>query len=342
VKISGQVVDKQTDQPVSAVVVYTSDNRSITMTDDDGRFTLEAQPSEPVYFRQLAYDFLVTSSDSLVDNPKIYLTRHVVELKEAVVSPYHIYNLLRKAERNTRVRLLRKEPVSYLFHLEGTLSGVGDREAYALINETLNIDKKGKMDWRFDLLQFDKIKDTNKRTILSWLIPYMTVLFPMPASIEKNYKYEILQQDDDCLKVRAMPVLSKKKICFYMYTVNMRDTVLTEAMAQSVPKKDVAELFQMESEKDTLNALNIFSGCKYTQDDKTGAYVIKEFQNILHLSGTYDKTKSIAILRTVTAQKLNSPVSTEGRKTKKIKPNERSLFGAKLPNSPGFWKKYQK
>jgi hypothetical protein len=61
-KISGRVFDKETHEPISDVVVSTSVGSNITLTDNEGRYNIIVNQSEPIYFRQLAYDFLTCPS----------------------------------------------------------------------------------------------------------------------------------------------------------------------------------------------------------------------------------------------------------------------------------------
>jgi hypothetical protein len=244
-KISGQVFEQQTGKPIPYTVVYTDTESTITMTDDNGDFSLEVNSSEPVYFRQLAYDFLVISSDSLVNNPTIYLNRHIIELKEIVVTSDYAQRLLETAFNKLNSQLQKKEAIPYLFHLESTTRTGGEREAYALIEASLSkINKKGKNDWIFNLVQLDKIKVINNDAFYIKKKPLSLEIFPQGSYFSnnlKNYSCEIQDSDDNQLTIKASPIHPDKDYYGYnLFLINKRDTILMEAMFQSFP--DISKL----------------------------------------------------------------------------------------------------
>jgi hypothetical protein len=341
-KISGQVVDKQTDQPVPYVIIYTADNKAITMTDDDGRFNLDVNPSEPVYFKQLAYDFFTALSDSIINTPKIYLTKHVIELNEVVVSPDYARNLLQKDCRNTDMRTLRKKAIPYLFHFEGLTSTGGELEMYALIDVALNkVDKKKKdlwkYNWKFHLIQMDKIKEIEEKESFAKKIPFFMPLFPMTIALRSDYMCEIQERNGDTITIKIFPLRPDKFNCRYsVHTINMQDTTLIESTTQSLP--DIANLTNVESEKIQTQILTSSIVTKYIRDESTGLYHYQDVHIFFKIR--VREKDSYTIYRKISAHQVSKFENLNGVKKRKILPEEFSLFRAIFPNSPGFWKKY--
>ncbi|GHT10442.1 hypothetical protein FACS189432_09340 [Bacteroidia bacterium] len=345
-RISGQVFDKETKEPISGVVVYTQDRNRIAMTDEEGRYILNVHSSEPVYFKQLAYDFLVTVSDILLHNPNVYLIRNVVELSEVVISPIRAENLINKALKNLALNLQKKEINSYLFHIEETTSIGGEREAFALVEaKRTKTSWKKSIHWDFFLYQLDKIKTVNESSFYINKKPIYAEFFPQEFSVRSildNFICELYENEEEQLVIKASPKHpDKKNYRHYIYTINKQDTVLIEVTKQSYSNS--AELTLIKVNKDTKwQITNQFSNIKFSQDKTSDLYYIKEIQHlgnfrvISDVDSSYDESfKSVAFVLD------KNPVNQINTK-KKIKPYDYILFESDFPNSHGFWKQYIK
>jgi hypothetical protein len=345
VRISGQVFDRKTREPISGVVVYTNNGNNITMTDNKGGYILDVHLSEPVYFRQLAYDFLTTISDTLLNNPNVYLIRNAVELSEVVVSPFHAEDLLNKAFRNLVLNLQKKEINSYLFHLEETTSSGGEREAFALMDVKRSKPSwKKRIYWDFYLYQLDKIKTINDSSFYIKKKPIWLELFPSIFFVRPNvddFIYELYENDAEQLVIKASPKHTDRKHHRYcLCTINKQDTVLIEHMAQSYP--DSPELTLRKVNKDTKwQIINHFSDIKFLQDEASGLYYIKDGQHLLNSRVISDVDSSYNVSsKSIVFIADKNPVDQINTEKKKIKPHDYVLFESDFPNSPGFWKQY--
>jgi hypothetical protein len=341
-KISGQVFDKETHEPVSNVAIYTDGGTNITLTDNEGRYNLIINPSESVYFRQLAYDFFVGVSDSLLINPVIYLTRNVVNLNEVVVSPNDAQNLLNKAILNLYARLQKNKTKSYLCHIEETTDAGGNREAYAFIDAELtkvNM-KKRTLEWNIHLVQLEKksILENSFRPEKSRIM--QVGIFPQRISFNSeldNYVCEFYDNDDYQLTIKVVPKQTDKKhYRYYLYTINKRDTILTEYISQSFANS--SEITVQKTLSRTLQTLNHFSRLKFAQNTLE-SYYLKEAQNIGMIK--IQTNASICVF----SFKINSkeiPVNSTISFKKKIKPFDYLLFETDFPSTPDFWKQFVK
>jgi len=339
-KISGRVLDKETHEPISNVVVYTNVGTNITQTDNDGCYNLIVNQSESVYFKQLAYDFFTCSSDSLLLNPNIYLTQNIIHLNEVVISPENAQTLLNKAIRNLYARLQKNKAKFYILHIEEATDTGGDREAYASVKaELTDINKKnGKLDWNINLVQLDKKTTMEDRFRPKKLHIARPEFFPQDMAVNSElnkYICKFYENEDEQIIIKTSPKhLDKEHYRYRLYTINKQDTILTEYISQSFPNSQ--EITTQKFLSISYQILDHFSSLKFAQDESTDSYYLKEVQNI----GTVKMT--IKSLATVFTFKINSkeislnPVNS----TKKIKPYDYELFEADFPNTPCFWKQY--
>jgi hypothetical protein len=340
-KISGRVFDKESQEPISNVVVYTDEK--ITATDSNGNYHIDVKPSEQAYFRQLAYDFFVCSSDTLLLNPDIFLTQNVVNLGEVVIAPENAQILLNKAIQNLYVRLQKNKTKSYLYHIEETTDTGGSREVYASIDAGLSSINKnnGALDWNINLVQLDK-KNTLEENFRPKKMRIARVgLFPKKISVlsEPNeYIYKFYENDDDQITIRVLPRKSDKEhYRYYLFTISRQDTILTEYISQSFP--NVSDIASQKFLSLTRQILNHFTRLKYGQDELSNAYYLKEAQNTGGVKMTINSLTSVFSFKVNSKEISLDPINST---KKKIKPYDYVLFETDFPNSPGFWKKYVK
>lgn len=131
-RITGKVIDKETQKPVSDVIIHSNSRTSIT--DSDGQFYFGINHSETLYFNHLSYKSFKIQSDSLPNNGMIYLTPSITELGEVVISPGRAEYLLNKAINNLFANFQKEKTTAYyLTHVEEKTTNGGEREVYALL-----------------------------------------------------------------------------------------------------------------------------------------------------------------------------------------------------------------
>jgi len=342
VEIAGRVFDKETQEPISNVVIYTNIGNKITMTDDDGQYNLTVNQLDSVYFRQLGYDFFIGLSDSLLLNPNVYLSRNIVNLNEVIISPENAQTLLNKAIRNLFAYLQQNKTRYYLYHIEETTDAGGEREAYASIEARLsNINsKKGKLDWNINLVQLDKkiiLEDSFRPKKLRII---QVELFPKRLSVNSelnNYICKFYENDEDQLIIKVSPKqLDKKHYRYFLYAINKQDTILTEYISQSFPNS--SEVTTQKFLSLTRQTLNHFSRLKFVHDDLSGSYYLKELQNTAMAKMLRDSSAYVCSVKVNAKEVSFNPINP----TKKITQLDYELFETDFPNTPGFWKQYVK
>jgi hypothetical protein len=340
IKITGKVLDKETQEPVPNVIIHTVGG--ISVTDDAGKYVFEINQSTPVYFRHLAYDLVTIQSDSLPNNSTIYLIPSVIELSEVVISPNYIEDLLNKAMQNLLANFQKdaKNKTYYLSHTEGNTTTDGERETYALIEATIskiNVEKY-LCNWDLNLVYLDRISNLKANDFSIKGSFFSIAFFPgnIKSKISKNdSKCEVYEDNNDELKIKFSPQYpDKKHYKYFLFTINKQDTVITEIIVQSYSNSD--ELTVRKTKGVGHYISNQFYKTEYVKD-VSGLYHLDKFQHLMVekiLSDTpYDMT-----FRVSTHAVKN--ISANGVKKKKIKPYDDILFKSNFPDSPGFWKQY--
>ena len=339
-KISGRVLDKDTQEPIPNVVVCTNIGNNITMTDDEGHYNLIVKQSEPVYFRQLAYNFFTCLSDTLLLNPNVYLTRNIIPLNEVVISPENAQILLNTAIRNLYTRLQKNKTKFYLYHIEETTDTGGNREAYASIGtelSSINI-KKGTLNWNINLVQLDKKTTLDDSFRPKKLLIMQIELFPQKMSINSklnSYVYSFYENNDDQIIIKAIPKkFDKKHYRYYLYTIDKQDTILTEYISQSFPNSP--EITTQKILNLNRHVLNHFSRLKFVQDELSDSYYLKEIQNTGTVKMDINPVTCVFSFKINSKEILLNPNAINS--AKEIKPYDYELFDIDFPNTPGFWK----
>jgi hypothetical protein len=338
INISGTVLDQVTRKPIANVVVYTNDK--ITMTDDSGKYVIDAKPADPVFFQQLAYDLFTTFSDSLLYNSDVYLTRNVIELQNITILPFDAQKILQKAAINLHKRMEQQVIRPYLFHIETNSNTHGEREVYALVNILLNRMSNHRYRWNMNLIRMDKIKELNKDDFYFNGHPIKMELFPQKyegkGSLD-DFNCELQDQDDAHFVIKISPRKpDRKRHWYHSYTITKQDTVLIERVSQSI--SNVSELtFRKRGEK-SIQVLNHFCKINYVNNDKTDKYYIQDLLHIYSVKVTDNNIQRIIISKGTISSLDEIPKSREAQK--KIKPWDYVLFEINFPNTPGFWKQY--
>ncbi|MDR1763155.1 MAG: hypothetical protein LBR64_04275 [Dysgonamonadaceae bacterium] len=324
--ISGQVFDSETGKPVPDAVVGTNDGKSFVVTDEDGRYTISANPAELVYFQQLAYNYREIPLDSLIMNPNVYLDYRIVELGEITVEPLFVKEILSKALQNLYNRMPSKQKNFYLLHSEKESSINGRMEAYALIDVSLNVNpKKMEMKSDIDLLRLDVVSNkidssmySDKGRLINGLIFPSRFYF---IGINNSNVFKRYENKDGLLVIKSSPKKSDADpsggYLYNLFTVNLEDTTLVEwIFQQSMGTRGSKAYFKVK-----------FS-------DEEGSYKLEEFTDWKNL--TYQ-------LKLVTCTSIHAvePAATDkSAKKKRIKQWDSVLFESDFTATPGFWKKY--
>lgn len=135
------VIDAETGEPLSFVQIYIADGRG-ALTNDEGRFSIEAHPSEVLIITCMGYQRMRIKAGNL---PRVLkLTPSVTELKEVTVySPQNILQqVINGMERDYNV--YKKVSASYYMRQTYTMSGAMQMaEAYlqaACANNLRNVE----------------------------------------------------------------------------------------------------------------------------------------------------------------------------------------------------------
>jgi len=351
VKISGRVFDKETQEPIPFVAIYTnnqSTNSQSTLTDEQGYFNLIINHSDSVYFQHLAYNFYAVPSSVLLQNSTVNLVPQAVELADVTISPIDAQSLLKKAGQNLIEKLKEKDTRSYLFHVEESNTIGKERELYALIDAAFNrYNPVGKFYmWNFNLYQLDKVKEGSQGDFYGKIAYPLIRLFPFESINPKSgdFIYSVQDIDSNYFMLKETPIHPDKKHYRYtIYKINKQDTVPIEITSQSLSD---AEQFTRHDYKGTdLGIMTQFSTNKIVKDKETGYYYFQEVKNIGSINMKTNNSDFNVIFLS-TASVLNNYSTTQGNAKKKIgflfQLFDKTLFETDFPNSSGFWKQYVK
>jgi hypothetical protein len=347
-KITGKVIDKETQKPVSDVIVHSSSK--ISITNDKGEYDFEINKSEPVYFRHLSYNQFKIQSDLLQNNGIVYLVPNVTELGEVVISPDRSKYLLNRAIHNLFVNFQKEKTTAYyLTHVEENTTKGGEREVYALLETLLDKvnDKKESFNWDVRLTQLDRIKNTGKNDFIVERKNFSIQFFfdNLKFSSNKTKKDtadffigEVYDENSDYVIIKVHPQYpDKKHYHYFLYTINKQDTVLTESITQSYSNS--SELTTKKA-MGSYNVYNHFHKYKFSKN-ASGLYYLEQFQHFSHNNIMTD-TPYEAIFKVLTHAVENiSPDEVKKKNKERIYVTySYFLYQSKLPDSPGFWKKY--
>jgi hypothetical protein len=336
-KIRGKVLDKETQKPVSDVIIHSGSK--ISITNDKGEYDFEINQSETVYFRHLSYNLFKIQSDSLQNKGEIYLTPYITELSEVVISPNRATYLLDKAIRNLYANFQKeKTKTHYLIHVEGNTTTGAKKDVYTLIECIIAGKKKAqkRINWDIQLTKLDRLYNLNESdfTVNGKLLS----LYFFPDGIEfvdisSNAKYEIYDDNDKQLTIKMSPKsLDNDFYCFW--TINKSDTILTEFIAQID-----ADLTQENYKGISYYTSNHFEKMEFTKDG-SGTYYLSKYQEMVCRNVLTENPYEVVLMSL--AYPVNVSPDEIKKKKKIILAYDGALFKSKLPDSPGFWKKYLK
>jgi hypothetical protein len=342
-KISGKIFDGDSRKSVSGVVVYFGEYKNVTMSDEQGNYSLEVNTGDTVYFSHLAYKPVSSGADSLAGNPNIYLTPHIVELNEVVVSPIQAESFLKKSFENLLRKYQKDSVVNYLLHIESNTS-LGDvRELYAMLNVS-RIHNNYKRDIYLNtyLTRLDIVKSTNDSAFYIKNIPVSMDFFPSNFGVTvdlKNYHYELYDDNDvDKIIIKKTPKNpGRKKYRYFLFAINRSDTVLVEYTGQSFSNSQ--DLTADKIKGVPCLTLSHYSYVKFKQAKDSEAYYIEKCQNISNRKT--GSNPSYTIFSKTTAFELDNTNRLQPE-SKKIKIVDYLLFKNNFPQTPGFWKPYIK
>jgi hypothetical protein len=346
-KIRGKVFDKETQKPVPDVIVHSGSN--ISITNDRGEYDFEINQPETVYFRHLSYKSFKIQSDSLQNNGVISLTPNVSELDEVVISPNRTKYLLNTSIQNLVANFQKvKTKAYYLVHVEESTTKGGEREVYALIEtflDKINV-KKEFFNWDLRLTQLDRTKIMGENDFNVKGEDITTDFFPEKFYFSfgktkdtTTFVTEIYDENSDCLIIKTYPQYPNKKYYYYsLFTINKRDTVLTDVTYQSY--SDLNELTTRNFKGFSYNISNQFNKFRFSKNT-SDLYNLEQFQHLVHLKIMTDIPYEMTLKAVV--HTIENISSNEIENKKRIySPFSYYLFKSRFPDSPGFWKKYVK
>jgi hypothetical protein len=276
----------------------------------------------------------------------VYLTSNVTELGEVVISPNRAKYIRNKAIDNLFVNFQKeKTKAYYLTHVEESTTKGGEREVYALLDATLNKVnyKKTFFNWDLNLIQLDRIKNLNENDFAIKGKHIAIEFFPDNLHFFSDKTKadtvpvigEIYDENKDQFIIKTYPQYPNKKYyAYFIYIINKRDTVLNEVIAQSYSNSD--KLTTKKNGEVSYNVSNNFHKYKFVKDT-SGMYYLEQIQHLISFNVIDDMPFEITFKTSISI----SPYKPETQKRGKIsRPYSYLLFRSRLPDSPGFWKKY--
>lgn len=123
VSIHGTIVDKDTNAPISDVIVqYGATSRDYVYTDAKGKFAIPDNSEDIIYFQCIGYKTKSALKTALKQQPIVVLELNPVSLNPVVISPYDADMLLKEVMLNTKEKLITDQPIGYLLHFLQTKS----------------------------------------------------------------------------------------------------------------------------------------------------------------------------------------------------------------------------
>jgi hypothetical protein len=280
------------------------------------------------------------------------LTSNVTELDEIVISPNHtaeyIESILNKAIQNLFLNFQKeKTQTYYLVHVKKNATTGGEKELYALIEITLtkvNV-KKTSCKLKFNLRQIDRTKDLNDndfkikgKFVSTQFFP--DIEFQINDKKKANTLYELHENDNHQLIIKASPKYPDKNNYNYsIYTISKQDTILTGILGQSHSNSN--ELTQTEFKGISNHISNHFHNINFKKDVASGLYYpANNLQHLISLKVMTDTPYEITSHISIQALANVSPDDIIKNKERIYRTSDYLLFQSKLPDTPGFWKKY--
>jgi hypothetical protein len=277
----------------------------------------------------------------LQNNGVVYLTPNVTELDEVVISHHDPTFILSKAIHNLFAKFQEKKTkTDYLTHIETNTTRGDAKELYALVeavSNKINVAKK-RHNWILNLIKIDRTKKSDNdvfKYIGIRFFPDNLHFFP----VEKDTAIirEIYEDNKEQLIIKTYPRHSDKKhYSYFLYTINKQDTTLIEVIAQSF--SNVNEITTDKFRGINYNVSNHFHKYNFA-GDASNRYYLKQLQHLISKKilseAPYEITSKVILYSVENASEDDFYV-----KKKKIKSYDYSLYKSKLPDSPGFWKKY--
>jgi hypothetical protein len=278
----------------------------------------------------------------LQDNGVIYLTSSVTELDEVVISPNRSKYLLNKAIDNLFANFQKEKTKRYyLTHVEGNTHNGSERDAYVLFEAILNKVniRDNSLKWDLNLVQIDRITGMNKNDFKVKNIINSAQFFPIHL-LFSNYKddtylYDIYEDNDEELVIRMSPQhLNRKYYQYKLYMIKKLDTVLTKIIVQSYSNSN--ELTIQKFRKTNIQTSNHFYVIEFAKNT-SDIYWLGKIQHLVNTKITSD-TAVYNITNKILTYSVK--IESDNIEKKRIKSSDYDLSQSKLPDSPGFWKKY--
>jgi hypothetical protein len=353
-KITGKVIDKETQKPVSDVIIHSSGKISITIDKGEFDFDINNQ-SEVVHFSHISYKSFKIQSDALQNNGPVYLVSNITELSEVVISPDRANYLLNKAIHNLFTNFQKEKTTAYyLTHIEEKTTKGGEREIYALFETLLDKvnAKKRLFDWDLKLMQLDRVKNMGKDDFIIGRIikRYFSIqFFPSPFRFSYNttkdtaniFLREIYDENSDYVIIRSYPKYpSKRNYHYFLYTINKQDTVITDIITQSYANSN--ELTTKKVKNSNYGIYNHFHIDKFSKD-ASGLYYLEQNQHFSHIKVMGDAPYEITLSAlTHAVENISTDEVETMNKRRMYLPYSYYLYRSKFPDSPRFWEKYLK
>ncbi len=341
INVSGKITDQKSGKAIPYVVISDNCGKVLTQTDDTGYYSVELSAPDNLHFIHLAYDPATIRIDSSKESCDIILELHEIGLGEVTVTPDVADRLLNTAYANLAKRLEKKRSRKYILHDKEHSSTGGEREAYALMDVSMNgISKNTRsIKWDIELVGLNLIKQIDNESFFVGRKPFHFWFLPV-GSIEKDipldYSCEITEKDGNLLTIRSTPKHpDKNHYVYFINTIDLTDTVLIKSVVQALPQ--TSELTQEKYNNTNYNLSNTFGTLKYEQDSASSNYYLAEIQLMETAQiGSESSSYNIFFNTNFYLLKNNSIKISHLQNKKKIKPCTCMLYENKDPKIQGL------
>lgn len=240
--IKGTVIDKETQNPVSDVIVQYGDGyNDYVYTSDRGVFILPEGNYSTIHFQCFGYKPKSMSGSSLAANNIIFLESDPVTLPPIVISPDEADEILEKVMMNTKKKLVSEVPLGYLLHFnQSKLSDTLKNEIYLSYTTSVSpkdLTKKkkdGKVPYKYNIIDIRRLQSAPVPTTELYGAEYhASYLFSFGKSANNETKRSY-SSDSSLIILEIKPLDGKNGWAEGELVINKKDMTLISMEVASI------------------------------------------------------------------------------------------------------------
>ncbi|MBK5721178.1 carboxypeptidase-like regulatory domain-containing protein [Dysgonomonas sp. Marseille-P4677] len=240
--IHGTVIDKDTNQPVSDVIVqYGATSRDYVYTDTNGKFSIRGNSEDIIYFQCIGFKTKSVLKTVLQQQPTVALELNPVSLNPVVISPYDADMLLSEVMLNTKEKLVTDQPIGYLLHfLQMKSTDSLQNEIYLKYTTTLSQKqlkkdlKKERVPYIYNIIDIRRLQKTVTPTSELYGAEYhASYLFTFGKS-ENNETTRSYSSDSSLIILQIEPLKDKDGWASGEVRINKDDMTISSIEIESV------------------------------------------------------------------------------------------------------------